>query len=253
MRFCCSILCLLFCIATSRSAQSQTSTSQAPSIFQQQAQMAVSSGKAFSVVNLTANAEWTAGSDRESGTAKMQANADGSTNVQLAIGKASRTEVQGKTDLSRSCTWTDGAGTSHDIVGPNCLIAVPWFAPSLFIQSSAALPPLLGTTDDGMVPKDGSAFHQVNYLLKLTGANTSITNQMVKQSTIKVFYDPGTHLPSSLEYSIHPDNDNSKDVPVKVTFSNYQSSSGVMLPFHIERFINRTLQLKLDVTNASVQ
>jgi hypothetical protein len=253
MRFCCSILCLLFCVTASHSAHSQTATSQPLSLFQQQAQMAVSGGKAFSVVNLTATAEWIAGSDRESGTAQLQANTDGSTNVQLALGKASRTEVQGKADLSRACAWTDGTGKSHDIIGPNCLIAIPWFAPGLFVQPSAALPPLLGTTDDGMVPKDSSTFHQVSYRLKLTGTNTSATNQRIEQSTVKVFYDPETHLPVSLEYFIHPDNDDSRNIPVRVVFSNYQAVSGVMLPFHIERYVNRTLQLTLDVSNATIE
>jgi hypothetical protein len=253
MRFCCSIICLLACITASHSTQSQTAASQTPSLFQQQAQIAVSGGKAFSVVNLTAAAEWIAGSDRESGTAQLQASADGSTNVQLALGKASRTEVQSKADLSRACAWTDGAGKSHDIIGPNCLIAIPWFAPILFVQPLAALPPLLGTTDDGMVSKDDATFHQVSYLLKLTGANTSATNQRIKESAVKVFYDPETHLPTSLEYFIHPDNDDSRNILVRVVFSNYQAVSGVLLPFHIERFVNRTLQLKLDVSNASVQ
>lgn len=253
MRFCCSILCLLLCITVSHSVQSQTATSQTPSLFQQQAQIAVSGGKAFSVVNLTATAEWIAGSDRESGTAQLQANADGSTNVQLALSKASRTEVQGKADLSRACAWTDGTGKSHDIIGPNCLIAIPWFAPGLFVQPSAGLSPLLGTTDDGTVSKDSSTFHQVSYLLKLTGTNTPATNQRVKDSAVKVLYDPETHLPASLEYFIHPDRDDSRNIPVRVVFSNYQAVSGVMLPFHIERYVNRTLQLKLDVSNASVQ
>ena len=87
MRFCSSILCLLLiCIANSGFVHSQTATAQIPSPFQQQAQTAVSGGKPFSAVNLTANAEWIAGSDRESGTAQMQANIDGSTNVQFALG-----------------------------------------------------------------------------------------------------------------------------------------------------------------------
>jgi hypothetical protein len=213
----------------------------------------VSAGKPFSVVNLTATAEWTAGFLHESGTAQLQANVDGSANVQLALGKASRNEVQTKADSSRSCTWTDDPGKSHDILGPNCLIAIPWFSPSLFTQSSAALPALLATIDDGAVEKDKATFHQVSYLLKLTGANTSSTNRMVSQSTVKVFYDPQTFLPSSLEYSIHPDSNDLQNIPVKVAFSNYQSVSGVMLPFHIERFVNRTLQLKLDVSNASIE
>jgi hypothetical protein len=251
MRSCISYLCLF----ASYSAHSQTAISQVPlpSAFQQQAQAAVSSGKSFSVVNLTATAEWTAGSLHESGTAQLQANADGSTNVQLALGNASRTEVQAKTDSSRTCAWTDNSGKKHDILGPNCLVAIPWFAPSLFAQPSATLPPLLGTTDDGVVSKDSATFHQVRYLLKLTGADTSATNQMVGQSTVKVLYDPKTFLPASLEYSIHPDGNDLLNISVKVLFGNYQSVSGVMLPYSIERYVNRTLQLKLDVTNASIE
>jgi hypothetical protein len=253
MYVCRSILCLLFCLTISYSARSQTATSQTPTTFQVQAQTAVSAGKPFSAVNLTATAEWTAGSLHESGTANLQANADGSNNVQLVIGKASRTEVQAKADPSRICTWTDSAGKSHEILGPNCLVAIPWFAPSLFAQPSATLPPILATTDDGAVSKNSSTFHQVSYLLKLKGKNAATTNQMVSQSTVKVFYDPQTSLPASLEYSIHPDNDDSQNIPVKVVFANYQSVSGVMLPFHIERYVNRTLQLKLDVSNASIE
>jgi hypothetical protein len=55
------------------------------SVFQTRAQNAISGGKLFSVVNLTATAEWTAGSDKESGTAQLQAKADGSTNIQLTL------------------------------------------------------------------------------------------------------------------------------------------------------------------------
>ncbi len=252
MRFRLFALCLLFCFTT-YSAQTQTSTSQIPTSFQQQAQTAVSAGKPFSAVNLTATAEWSAGSTHQSGTAQLQANADGSTNVQLALGSVSRTEVQTKTDSSRTCTWTDSAGKSHDILGPNCLIAIPWFSPGLFTQPSAKLPALLSTTDDGVVTESGSTFHQLSYLLNLKGANTSSTRQMVSQSTVNVFYDPQTFLPASLEYFIHPDNDDSQDIPVRVVFSSYQSVSGVMLPFQIERYVNRTLQLRLDVSNASIQ
>jgi hypothetical protein len=213
----------------------------------------VSAGKAFSVVNLTATAEWTVGSIHETGTAQLQANVDGSNSVQLALEKSSRTEVQAKADSSRTCTWTDGAGKSHDVPGPNCLVAIPWFLPSLFAQPAAVLPTTLGVTDDGTVPKGGSTVHQVSYVLKLTGQDASTANRLMSQSTVKVFYDPQTSLPVSLEYFIHPDDNDLQNIPVRVAFSNYQSVSGVMLPFHIERYVNRTLLLKLDVSNASIQ
>lgn len=256
-----STFCLLFCVTTSYSALSQTtstttttssSTTPTPTTFQQEAQAAVTGGRSFSAVSLTATAEWTAGSLQESGTAQLQANLDGSTNVQLTLGKASRTEVQTKADPLRTCTWTDATGKSYDVLGPNCLIAIPWFAPNLFVQSPAVLPPILVSTDDGTVSKDSSTFHEVSYLLNLTNANASLAKRMVSQSSVNVFYDPRTFLPVSLEYFIHPDDNDSQNIPVRVVFSNYQSVSGVMLPFHLERYINHTLQLKLDVNNASI-
>jgi hypothetical protein len=257
MRLCFSNLCLLFFLSNSFSAHAQTTVSSSPSLspttFQQQAQAAGSGGKSFSVINLTATAEWTAGSDRESGNAQLQANADGSTSIQLTLGKASRTEVQTKADSLRTCTWVDGAGTSHDIVGPNCLVALPWFAPGIFAQPSAGPPALLATTDDGVVTNNNSTVHQVSYFLNLTGRNAAATKRIVSQSTVKVFYDPQALLPLSLEYSIHPDNNALKDIPVRVVFSNYQSVSGVMLPFQIERYVNRTLQVKLNVSNATIE
>jgi hypothetical protein len=250
MRFCTFSSCLLLCLTTSHSAQSQTST---PSSFQAQAQAAVSAGKPFSVVNLAATAEWTAGSTHESGTAQLQAKADGSASLQFSIGPASRTEVQTKTDSSKICTWIDAAGTSHNIIGPNCFISIPWFAPSLFTQSLLVLPPLLGTTDVGDVVKDNATFHQINCRRNLQSASSPSASPATSLSIVNVYYDPQTYLPARLEYLIHPDNDNLQNIPVRVVFSNYQTVSGVMLPFHVEKYINRTLQLALDVTNASIE
>jgi hypothetical protein len=237
-------------LAVPLAAHSQTST---PSTFQVQAQTTVSAGKPFSVVNLTATAEWTAGSTHESGTAQLQAKVDGSANLQLNAGSASRTETQTKADNSRTCVWIDAVGTSHDILGPNCSIAVPWFAPGLFTQPASQLPSLMSTTDDGMVSRDNATFHQVSFLFNQTGMNSASTQQLADQSKVKVLYDSQTYLPAVLTYFVHPDTNNLKNIEVKVVFSNYQSVSGIMLPFHMEKYVNNSLQLKLDITNASIE
>jgi hypothetical protein len=250
MRFCVFSSCLLLCLTVSYSASSQTST---PSSFQVQAQAAVSAGKSFSVVNLTATAEWTAGSLHESGTAQLQAKVDGSTSAQLNIGPASRTEIQTKADYSRTCVWIDASGNSHKILGPNCFIAIPWFAPSLFTQPLSLLPELLGIIDVGEVSNNNATLHQISYLLNLQGADSSSTNHATSLSTVKVFCDPQTYLPVSLEYVIHPDTDDAQNIAVRVIFSNYQSASGVMLPLHIERYVNHSLQLKLDINAATIE
>jgi hypothetical protein len=248
-RFCTPYLFLMAVIAPAARGQ-QTAT---PSLFQEKAQAAITSGKSFHVLNLTANAEWVAGSQHESGTAQLMASVDGSTNVQLNLGQASRTEVQTAANPFRTCTWSNSAGTSYSIMGANCFIAIPWFAPGLFTQSSSVLPALLTTSDDGEITKDNEILHQVRFLLNRQGMNTASTQQLIALSTVKVFYNPQTLLPDSLEYNIHPDDNDLQNIDVKVVFSNYQSVSGMMVPFHIERYIHHTLQLTLNISNAVLE
>ncbi|NYF79884.1 hypothetical protein [Granulicella arctica] len=198
-------------------------------------------------------AEWTAGSLQESGNAELDAYADGSSSLQLSLDKASRTETATKTDSDKSCQRTDAAGTTTNVMGPNCLVSLPWFAPILFTQSASELPALLTSSDDGLVTKDGASLHQISYRLALEGSDSTSTKRLQDASTVKVFFDPQTFLPSSLEYAIHPDNNDLKSLEVKVLFSDYRQVSGVMLPFHIERYVLRSLQLKLDISNAVVE
>jgi hypothetical protein len=83
--------------------------------------------------------------------------------------------------------------------------------------------------------------------------DSASTQKLVERSTVKVFYDPQTFLPASLEYDIHPDGNDLKSIAVRVVFSNYQSVAGVMVPFHIERYIHHALQLTLNISNAVIE
>ena len=221
--------------------------------FQEKAVAAGSGGKAFHLINLIATAQWIAGSNQEQGTAQLQAKIDGSANVQLSLGSASRTETQTGADSSRSCQWIDNAGKSHAVLGANCFTAIPWFAPGLFTQVPSQMPSPIFTTDDGVIVKQGLSFHQVRFFYGQVGANSTSTKQLLERSEVKVLYDPQTFLPASLEYNLHPDDNDLQNIESRVVFSNYQLISGVMIPFHIEKFVNRSIQLKLDVSAASVE
>lgn len=243
------ILCSILSSAVCASSHGQVQT---PTAFQTKAIAAISSRPVHSIT-LNATAEWIAGSTHESGNAQLEASIDGSSSVQLSLGPASRTETQTSINDSRTCAWTDAAGKNHDILGANCFIALPWFAPGLFTQSFPQLPTLMQTSDDGEVSSNNATLHQVSFLLNLEGMNSAHTQQRIDRSKVKVLYDPQTFLPASLEYKVHPDNNELQNIEARVVFSNYQSVSGVMVPFHIEKFVNRSLQLTLDVSNASIE
>ncbi|NYF78154.1 hypothetical protein [Granulicella arctica] len=250
MRLCSAVLCLLVPLVGASTAYSQTPT---PSAFLGQVQSTVLGGKSIRSVKLSGTAEWTAGSLQESGNAALDANADGSSSFQLSLNKASRTETATKTDSYKTCQRTDAAGATTNVMGPNCLVSMPWFAPILFTQSASELPALLTSSDDGLVTKDGASLHQISYRLALEDSDGASTKRIQDASTVKVYFDPQTVLPVSLEYAVHPDNDDLQSLEVKVLFSDYRQISGVMLPFHIERYLQRSLELKLDISNATIE
>jgi hypothetical protein len=73
-------------------------------------------------------------------------------------------------------------------------------------------------------------------------------------SPLDLVLAPDTHLPLYALFTAHPDNPWAHaDIPVKIAYSNYQSISGVMIPFRIQRYLNGSLVLDLTITSASVQ
>jgi len=228
-------LCLAMVVGSSCYAFTQTP----PASFLEllRAQLLASGLRQSITVNGTAN--WTAGSTQDSGPAKFTAKADGSTEIMLGLSKAARAETS--TSLSsRSCQWIDSKGSAHEITGANCFRPIPWFSP-------VALPLLLSAPgvvviDSGEVTDGGALRHQL-----IINPGGTFTGPAAKElgiaMQVTIYYDPTTLLPSSLEYSLHPDSNDGSSIPVRVKFSDYRVVSGLPVPFRIERSINRTLEL----------
>jgi hypothetical protein len=67
---------------------------------------------------------------------------------------------------------------------------------------------------------------------------------------MEVYLDSSTSLPVSVSFNTHPGGDAGRDFPVEITFSDYQSVSGVILPFHVQ--LNGTLILDLQFQKADL-
>lgn len=244
-----SVLYLVLGACTPLLAQGPAST--VPD-FLSKAQADESGQKLVNQVSLTAAVEWTAGSLHEHGTAQLQANADGSAGLQFDLGQASWHETQTKMDMSRTCDWTDSSGKTHSSIGLNCLTAIPWFSPLLVTQIAIQQPSLFDIADGGQVSKDDVPLHQVELDFKLGGVDTTSAKALIKTPKFKVLYDPQMLLPASLEYAIHPDGDDTRSIQVRVVYSDFRLVVGSMVPFHIERYVNHSLQLSLDINNAVI-
>ncbi len=201
---------------------------------------------------LNASANWTLGSQKESGTAVLQAQADGSSSLQLALDKASRTESRTALGANRACQWTDGTGT-HNLNDPDCNRPVAWFAPALAVQPIASVLQMLNVSDDGSVTRNTGSFRSISYRTPLAATSSDFTNFLTEGTRVTVLFDPQTLLPSSVEYLEHGDADLNTTFPVRIVYSNYQAVSGTPVPYQIDRYVNNVLQLSLTVTNVTLQ
>ena len=240
-----SLVCLIVSAGFSLSCLGQTTPL---SFLDQLKAQSVRDSALRTSITWTGSADWIAGSTHESGPAKLVARTNGSYEVLLALDSATRADSFGPF-TSRTCQWIDKNGSSHLISGISCSVPLPWFSPAL-------LPLLLGApgivvTDEGEVTEGGQLQHTLTLSAGTTDSD-SANKFLVDTTRVAIQYNATTLLPTSLEYNLYADAGNGQPIPVKVTFSDYRTVSGVSVPFHIERSINRTLQLTVVVDSVLI-
>jgi len=217
-----------------------------------QANHAFSAGKPVTSVEMKGTAQWTAGSTKDSGPVTLTAKTTGENRVELDLGGGTRVESQSAATEDRTCSWSGKDGVVHETASSNCWTSTVWFLPHLALQSGPKT--ALSATDLGVVADKTQQVHKIQYRLTIAPGKTkpAVTAQIQSWSKTDLALDPASLLPSTLKYTIHPDNNSSVNLPVEVRYSNYQTVSGVALPFHIERYVNGSLQVSIDVTSAAV-
>ena len=75
---------------------------------------------------------------------------------------------------------------------------------------------------------------------------------MARLSQTEIFLDAATHLPRSIFYNTHPDNNDLLDIPVELQFSDYRSVNGAQIPFHIQKSVNGSLTLDLQFQSVAL-
>ena len=234
--------CLLVAASSSYGQTVQQAISKASAAFSQ--------GKPVASITLAATAEWTAGSDKESGNATLHANADGSYSVQLQLDNGIRTESQTSFASGPSCTFSGQDAVVHASAGHNCMNGVAWFMPDISLfggHQANSVATFLTAENNASQP----FLHLRQQQTPQTSLDTSTQQLLVHLSTVDLYLDPLTSLPSIADFKIHPDQNAAADISVQVLFTNYQTIDGVQIPFRIQRYINGLLNLDLTVTHAS--
>ena len=149
--------------------------------------------------------------------------------------------------------WADATGAQHQVVLHNVTPLSPWFCPALLLQaverSSAISVANVGaesragqSVEHFTITKQVSALHHPAVMLAL----------LQKAARMELYLNSATGLPVALTYNAHPDKNLGEDIPVEVRFSDYRDVNGVQIPFQIKKYFNRTLELDIQLTSATL-
>lgn len=216
-----------------------------------------SKGKNIQKVQLSGNANWYAGSLEDSGPVELTASTDGSSQMQLSLSASGvRTESQDpSTAGGGKCHWAGNDGKAHEIRSGSCQISTLWFLPALFLQSAQTNSKIaIVDCGSGTVGSGDTVYRhlQSQLSLNMSGLPNTIADEMTKQSKTDIGLDPNSLLPSVVSYSVHPDSGASASIAVEIHYSDYRMMDGVQIPFHIQRYVNGSLQLDIQLSAAQI-
>src|SRR5712675_3352127 len=143
-----------------------------------QAQNAFSGDKPVTTVQLNGHASWHYGSDQQTGSATLMANANGATSVTLSLSGGSRKETFAAWDQNPVCDWTRTDGKTHASPTHNCLTPSTWFLPSISLQTT--LPPTAMAGYVGQESGDSGVVHHVRQQRAINNATPAAKLWMQK-------------------------------------------------------------------------
>jgi hypothetical protein len=276
--FCCVSLATSAQQATSAPAPATTSNPQAVALFQR-ALAVLTGGVTVSDVTLTGTAQRIAGSDNETGTATLTAMTAGYSKASLSFPSGLRNEIrnpagiplpgglpQGLPASAEQApqpvgAWSDPDGALHPIVSHNLMTDATWFFPALTLANVASQNYVVSYIGPETLNGQSVVHLSVSRPVAVPSGSSvappgppgvSFASFMQHLSQMDIYLDSTTLVPVALAFNEHPDGNALVDIPTQIQFSNYQNRSGIQVPLHVQKSLNNSLVLDLQLTNATV-
>jgi len=234
-------------------AQQSLDTSTQSLVALEKSRAALSRNASTADVTLTGRAHRLAGSDDETGTATFTALSSGETRMDFTFPSGQLNEIHSNSPKGPVAKWTSSDGTQHPIAYHNLLVEGSWFFPALMLQKLNSTPNLV-LAHKGAETRDARPVEHIAISRQFSGPHlpSSAAQLLQHASEMHIYIDSATSLPSALTFSTHPDNNILQDIPVEIRFSDYREVNGQQVPFHIQKFLNQSLELDIQVENVSL-
>lgn len=187
----------------------------------------------------------------ETGSISILCSVNGYGQLQFQTPNAPRTETYQLTNGTARGSWTGSDGTQHTVANHNLLTGEQWFCPAVLLSR------LVKATNTslqfvGIESRNGQSLEHFLVTRSISGLPLSKQSALLTHLTeLNIFLDVQTLHPAILAFNAHPDNNASIDIPIEIRFENYIQSAGIWYPSRIEKHINNSLVLGLDVQSAA--
>ncbi len=240
---------LMFCTLGTRQATAQQAAVRDPKALTLIASSlnALSGSVSVNDATLQATAAYVAGSDQESGGAILIGHVNQESIVQLSLSGGTRQEIRN----GIAGVWSGPDATVHSMPIHNCWTDASWFFPTLTLEAIYA-DPQVAVSYLGPDTSKGATMLHLQAARLLPGQSASATTLIQTLSSMDIYFDPQSFLPLVLDFNTHPDTDANTNLPVEIQYGNFQNTNGALVPFHIQKFVQRTLLLDLTVSNVLV-
>lgn len=237
-----SALAMIICgIAISAFSQTQKSVSPVTQVLQ--SSLTAMLGKStVQDVTVSGSAEMISGATNDNGSFEFRALANGSNRTDITLSSATVTETWQLGTSTPAGWWSNGDGTQHPISPHNMFSGASWPFPPLhlllLLQDSSMTITYLG--------QEGGLLH-FQAFRQPPGASAAMLHSLAGLTRVDLWLDASTFLPARMSFNRHPDNNAALNIPVTVQFSGYQTIGKVVVPSHIQEYINGTLALDLHI------
>jgi hypothetical protein len=196
---------------------------------------------------LTGTVQYSAGSEQDSGAIEMKAAGAFDASVRLHLSNGERREIS-HADAGQ---WFDSRGGPHTNPLHNVLMAPNWFSPVHIVQAWLTDEHFL-VSNLGQEDLNGKRMDRLR-CVRVFPRNNASSNLLQTATAVEMLVDDETDLPAQLEFNTHPDENELKNIPIRIEFSDYRKGdAGVLTPFHIQKYLQGTLLLDIFVQSADI-
>lgn len=213
---------------------------------------AMSPSIAVNDISLSAQVARSGGSNSDLGAATLEALVSGEASVTYSLSVERHAEIINPSADPRGA-WSSADGVWHRMALHNTWTPAAWFAPALILEEALGDQQLalesLGSTNLNGEPVQHLRSWRVLPPISGSAGDLALIQTL---SMIDIYLDTASGLPVEFDFNIHPDSNAGTNIPIAIRFSNWQKTSGALIPYHIQRFFNGGLLDDISVSSANV-